>query len=238
VTLADRRLIAHLAPDEPRANAQIAGDLYLADAAGRHARALREEDWTTLPGGAEPCPDQPPPVPGELHDRRGRRYRLGVHDDPRHGPQLRWLRRGPRRSAPRPVALRTVIGALEDYEPARSLTAAALDDPSPDVGTQVLARERRLLETGSLVLNRALREAVHRHARSGEASLSQIAARCGHGKCAATGLRIGDTSWLGRRIGALPEAGASEPTPWIHTELLALIAREGLGVCPREVELA
>jgi hypothetical protein len=44
-------------------------------------------------------------------------------------------------------------------------------------------------------------------------------------------------SWLARRIGQTPEAGAAEPTPWISSDVLALIARDGLGLSPREVEL-
>jgi hypothetical protein len=135
------------------------------------------------------------------------------------------------------VALRT-IGALEDYEPARALTRAAIEHPPSGAATEVLARELRMLERSPLVLNRALREAVHRRVRSGELSLSCIAARCGRGKRRATGLRFGDTTWLQRRLGVLPEKACSEPTPWIHTDVLALIAREGLGVEPREVELA
>ena len=236
-TLTDRRLVAHLAADEPAANARIVAELYLADPQGRFARPLDERDWMMLPGGREP-PDEPePPAPGELRDAQERRYRLAPVDDHRYGRQTRWLRRGAR-SRPEPVALRTVIGALEDYEPARALTRAAVARPPRDTGTEVLVGELRALERSRLVLNRALREAVQLRVRSGELSLSVIAARCGRGKRRATGLRVGDTTWLQRRLGVLPETGVSQPTPWIHTDVLALIARQGLGVEPREVELA
>jgi hypothetical protein len=47
----------------------------------------------------------------------------------------------------------------------------------------------------------------------------------------------GETSWLARRIGQLPEGGHSTPTPWIHSDTLALIARQGLRIAPRDVEL-
>ncbi len=134
--------------------------------------------------------------------------------------------------------MRTVIGALEDYEPARALTRAAVAHRPRGTGTEVLVGELRELERSRLVLNRALREAVQLRVRSGELSLSVIAARCGRGKRRATGLRVGDTTWLQRRLGVLPETGVSQPTPWIHTDVLALIARQGLGVEPREVELA
>ena len=48
----------------------------------------------------------------------------------------------------------------------------------------------------------------------------------------------GETSWLARRIGVTPRGRVRpQPTPWIHSDTLALIAREGLGLCPNEVEL-
>jgi hypothetical protein len=50
------------------------------------------------------------------------------------------------------------------------------------------------------------------------------------------GRESGETSWLARRIGQLPEAGQPRPTPWVHNDVLALIARDGLGISPREVE--
>jgi hypothetical protein len=236
-TLADRRLVAHLAADEAAVNARIVADLYLADPAGRFARPLHDRDWGTPADGREP-PDEPdPPATGELRDARGRRYHLAAVDEHRYGRQTRWLRRGTRGRS-EPVTLRAVVGALEAYEPARALTRAAVARPPRGASTEVLARELRTLERSPLVLNRALREAVQRRVRSGELSLSCIASRCGRAKRRATGLRIGDTTWLQRRLGAMPETGTSKPTPWIHTDVLALIAREGLGVEPREVELA
>ncbi len=88
-----------------------------------------------------------------------------------------------------------------------------------------------------IVLNRALREAVLERVERGDLSMSEIAIRCGRVKHDAHGNMSGETSWLGRRLGLLPEGGKSSPTPWIHTDVLALIARRGLGVPPREVEL-
>jgi hypothetical protein len=236
MSLADRRLVAHLWPDEPEINASLVADAYVADVHGCRARPLSDVDWATLPSGLEPIPEDEPCREGELRDQQDRCYRLAVVESRRRGGELRWTRhRG--RGRPERVALSTVIGALEAYEPARSRTKAVLDDDQ-EAATSRLAAELQRLERGPFVLNRALREAVQQRVRSGELSLSQIAARCGRGKRLATGLRIGDTSWLGRRIGTLPETGRSSPTPWIHTDTLALIAREGLGVEPREVELA
>jgi hypothetical protein len=42
---------------------------------------------------------------------------------------------------------------------------------------------------------------------------------------------------LARRLGQKPESGTREPTPWISSDVLALIARDGLGLSPYEVEL-
>ena len=67
--------------------------------------------------------------------------------------------------------------------------------------------------------------------------MSEIAIRCGRVKRDQRGNVSGETSWLARRIGQLPDAGQSTPTPWISSDVLALIARDGLGLSPREVEL-
>ncbi len=53
-TLADRRLVAHHAADEPAANARIAADLYLGEPDGRFARPLEARDWLSLPDGRDP----------------------------------------------------------------------------------------------------------------------------------------------------------------------------------------
>jgi hypothetical protein len=238
-TLADRHLVARLDADEPAINAGIVATLYLSDPEGRFARPLEDLDWDPPVGATQAADAYPLDVPGacELRDERGCRYRLAAVDEHRYGRQTRWLRRGVGGRA-HPVTLRTVVAALEAYEPARAMTRAAIARPPCDARTGVLADELRALDRSALVLNRALREEVQRRVRSGELSLSCIASRCGRGKHRSTGLRVGDTSWLQRRLGVLPEAGALQPTPWVHTDVLALIARHGLGVEPREVELA
>ena len=68
-------------------------------------------------------------------------------------------------------------------------------------------------------------------------SMSEIALRCGRTKRDRAGRVSGETSWLARRIGQAPEGGEQHPSPWVQSDVLALIAREGLRVCPREVEL-
>ena len=67
--------------------------------------------------------------------------------------------------------------------------------------------------------------------------MSEIATRCGRTKRDSRGNLSGETSWLARRLGLLPEGGQTTPTPWVHSDVLGLIARRGLGIAPREVEL-
>jgi hypothetical protein len=87
------------------------------------------------------------------------------------------------------------------------------------------------------VLNRRLREAVQSRLARGELTMSEIAIRCGRVKRDRRGNISGETSWLARRIGQLPEGGEDHPTPWVHSDTLALIARDGLALSPNEVEL-
>jgi len=88
-----------------------------------------------------------------------------------------------------------------------------------------------------IVLNRRLRETVLAAIGREGLSMSEIATRCGRIKRDSKGNESGETSWLARRLGLLPEGGQGAPTPWIHTDVLGLIARRGLGISPREVEL-
>ena len=82
-------------------------------------------------------------------------------------------------------------------------------------------------------------------ARDGNSSVRQVAVIDREGRLAVhtgndcigyAGHVTGETSWLARRLGILPEGGKEAPTPWIHSDVLALIARRGLGLSPREVE--
>jgi hypothetical protein len=101
----------------------------------------------------------------------------------------------------------------------------------------VLRQEHARVCRSPIILNRGLREAVVRAIARGDVSMSEIAIRCGRVKYDRRGNRSGETSWLARRVGLLAEGGAVAPTPWIHSDVLALIARRGLGISPREVEL-
>ena len=87
------------------------------------------------------------------------------------------------------------------------------------------------------MLDRGLRESVLDAVERQGLSMSEIAIRCGRVKLDRNGNESGETSWLARRLGLLPEGGRDAPTPWVHSDVLALIARCGLGISPREVEL-
>ena len=244
-SLADPRLVAHLSADEPVENARIVTELYLADERGRRCRALKYEDLQSEPlcdeteGAicAEACGDGDG---SELVDNDGHTYRLGLVPSGSSLASLRWLKRvAGGEGCEQPVTVREVVGALESYEPPRTLSARAIDglDGDATVSLSMLRGELGRLSMSPIVLNRGLREAVLSVVQRGELSLSEIANRCGRFKRDARGNESGETSWLARRIGTLAEAGADAPTPWIHSDVLALIARRGLGFAPREVEL-
>lgn len=111
------------------------------------------------------------------------------------------------------------------------------EEHAQEVSVAALRREYGRLQESPMVLNRRLREAVLGAVRRNEATLSEIAMRCGMLKRDRRGRLVGDTSWLARRVGLRPESGRRAANCWVHSDTLALIAREGLGVSPREVEL-
>ncbi len=242
----DRRLVAHLAADEPAENAELVCDSYLEEAqSGRgRCRLLTPEDFLNEPFAGDweaesvqtPAADDPEPV-----DRHGRRYRPDLLQTGMSIPELRWRQHPPRGagSAPQPVSVREAIACLESYEPVRTITlrALALHRRDPKVSTTVLRAEMERVQESPIVLNRGLREAALATIERQELSMSEIAIRCGRVKHDCRGNESGETSWLARRLGILPESGRDVPTPWIHSDVLALIARRGLGISPREVEL-
>jgi hypothetical protein len=240
----DRRLVAHLDADEPRENARIVCAEYLSRVTGERlrCRALEPADLERGPNGSPyepPCHQSPSLiVGGACHGSSVPRFRLRCIPPGEQLMQLRWWRCGPGWPA-RPVSVREAIATLESYEPVRTITTAALapERQRCGVSTTVLRAELKRVLESPIVLNRGLREATLARIEHGELSMSEIAIRCGRTKRDLAGNESGETSWLGRRLGLLPEGGKSEPTPWIHSDVLALIARCGLGIAPREVEL-
>jgi hypothetical protein len=176
--------------------------------------------------------------PDEPRDRHGNRYRLEPLATGMSIPELRW-RRHPPTGEPTAVSVREAIGGFESYEPVRAITLAALAShrEDPAISTVVLRSELERMQESSIVLNRGLRNAVLAAIARQGLSMSEIALRCGRVKRDANGNESGETSWLARRLGLLPESGLGTRTPWIQSDVLALIARKGLGISPREVEL-
>jgi hypothetical protein len=174
-------------------------------------------------------------------DAAARQYSIVRLESHMSIPQLRWCREsaGAVDSRREPLSIREVIAALEAYEPVRSLSARAIRRHRDDdaVSVAVLRAELTRVNESPIVLNRALREAVLAVVDNGELSMSEIATRCDRVKRDRAGNESGETSWLARRVGLLPEGGRDRPTSWIHIDVLALIARDGLGLSPREVEL-
>jgi hypothetical protein len=251
-TLEDRRLVAHLAPDEPSVNARIVCLCYLSDPRRALPRAVTTEDLLAEPlvgvGRTHRRPSEASAAADDLRqsaliDSTGCSHRLALVASAAMAiPELRWLCNPPDGHAgpAQVVSLREVIGRTQSYEPSRELTAQAVrrHRSDPYVSVAVLRAEHERVARSRIVLNRALREAVLRLAEQENVSMSRIATRCGRVKRDRRGNLSGETSWLARRLGLAPEGRGQGPTPWIHTDVLALIAREGLGVAPREVELA
>jgi hypothetical protein len=242
----DGRLVAHLAADEPAENAALVCMRYLEQAtSGRcRCRRLMPEDFLRAPFAEDwEAESQAASVEidAEPSDQHGHSYRLGPLQTGMSIPELRW-RQHPAKEAdsgPQPVSVREAIAFLESYEPVRTITlrALALHRGDGEVSTTVLRAELERLQNSPIVLNRGLRKTVLATIEQHELSMSEIAIRCGRIKRDCRGNESGETSWLARRLGILPEGGRNTPTPWIHSDVLALIARRGLGISPREVEL-
>ncbi|MHB1807912.1 MAG: hypothetical protein ACYCU0_01280 [Solirubrobacteraceae bacterium] len=256
----DRRLIAHLAPDEPEKNAEIVCAEYLRAPDARTCRPVLDADITASPvSELEWLAAEPALL---VRDERmlsvsaaaaqttclaaraltapgGDRNALELRFTGMRIPELRWWVQREDGKEAAVASLRDVVGRLQRYEPARSMTAHAIMAyrADPAVSVVALGVELERLNASRTVLNRGLRAAVLRKVGIGAASMSEIALRCGRVKSDSRGLMSGETSWLARRIGVASDAPGCPPSPWVHSEVLALIARNGLGVSPREVEV-
>jgi len=244
-TKADARVLARIAPEEDAGNAELVASMYLADENRRRCRALTAEDLS-LKAEAE-AGDRGETTDGEAFDYasgvvddHGVHYCVRVMEGGEAGParELRWAR-ADGSGGWGAVTLRETIARFEAYEPLITMTTEAIDAYGEDraIGVSTLRLELRRQQGSPIVLNRGLREAVLRAVAQQNLSLSEIAARCGRRHSGCDDLSSGDTTWLQRRIGIKREAGSDAPTSWVHTEVLALIARDGLGLAPHEVEL-
>jgi hypothetical protein len=233
--LSDARVVGRIASDEPPQNASLLAVMYASDEARGRPRALCAADLAAFAAAPPSEGSERSPSAGLLLDAEGNDY--AIRATPTEGPAaLRWTCTPPGALAAVPVSLRSAVGALERYEPPIFLTEAALADAGGEVSVRTLRGELERLRRSSILLNRGIREAVAQRAAEG-VTLSEIALRCGRVKHDRRGGLSGETSWLARRIGQMPEGGEARPTPWIHSDTLALIAREGLCISPREVEL-
>jgi hypothetical protein len=236
----DARLIAHLSADEPATNVGLICRSYLdAEPPMRRCRALSPKDEASLPLG----------LAGQSavsHDERSTehpmtRFRLVRVQCRMTIAELRWARSGSAGTAPAAsiVSLREAIAAAECYQPFCETSREAIERFADDetVSTTLLRTELNRVLESPIVLNRGLREAVMRRIATDRTSMSEIAIRCERRKRDSKGNESGETSWLARRIGLLPEGGQQHPTRWVHSDVLGLIAWKGLGIAPREVEL-
>jgi hypothetical protein len=243
-TLGDRRLLAHLAADEPPENAELVSRCFLRQVRRMpcSCRPLTAADLRAVPFAEAATEDQRSELELEepLHDASGRSYRIERVASRMSIPELRWCRRCEERErrVSQPLSVRETVACLERYEPVLASTrrAVASNLDSDQVSIAVIRAELLRTQESSIVLNRALRAAVLDAVERCGQSMSEIAMRCGRVKRDSAGNVSGETSWLARRLGLLPEGGRSEPTPWVHSDVLALIARDGLGLSPREVE--
>jgi len=244
-TLGERRLVAHLAADEPAENAAVVCSRYLEDARGSshrcRCRRVTPKDLMRTPFADEEAELRMATAWSEQQpvDRRGRSYRLELLATGMSIPELRWRRYPAQGTMGQPtlVSVREAIACMESYEPVRtlSLSALALHHGDTEVSVAVLRAELERVQESPIVLNRELRQAVLAAVEWQGLSMSEIALRCGRVKRDSKGNESGETSWLARRLGILPEGGGNTHTPWIHSDVLALIARRGLGISPREV---
>ena len=242
-TAGDGRVVARIAASEPPENAAMIAEMYLADEPRRgRCRLLSADDLArTRPASSPTSIESTVLEHAPLLDGEGYCFRIRELTTGRSVPEPRWARSRlhDEQEPPEPVTLRDVVARLEDYEPARALTIEALaayrEDPS--CSTCTLDGELQRLQASTIVLNRGLREAVRGAVKFRGLSMSEIALRCGRTKRDRAGRVSGETSWLARRIGQVPESGEQHPSPWVQNDVLALIARDGLRVCPCEVEL-
>jgi hypothetical protein len=239
-SVGEELLLAHLPSDEPFENAVLVCQHYLDEHPTRRGcRPVTAEDRLNLPLQADSHSPRLEATDPEVVARRVT-YRLERGEGAAIS-QLRWRRWAIGAGSPvrEAVSLRAAIGEVESYEPFCAISRAALafyrDDPK--VSTTILRAELERVLESSIVLNRGLRKAVLERLKHEGLSMSEIAIRCGRVKRDCNGNESGETSWLARRLGLLPEGGKDRPTPWVHSDVLALIAREGIGVSPREVEL-
>ena len=206
ITLGDRRLLAHLAADEPPENAAVVSRCFLSQArrARCTCRLLSDSDLRAIPFADELEPTDARPgrsIERTLRDSVGRSYRIEHVASTMSIPELRWCRYCPDEAdhAREPLSVRETIACLERYGPVLALTRQALTSNlrSGEVSIVVLRAELVRMQESPIVLNRALRAAVVKAVERGGQSMSEIAIRCGRIKRDSAGNASGETSLAG-----------------------------------------
>jgi len=170
----DARLVGRIDPDEPCGNVQLLARLYLADVDRRgRCRPVTDDDLLAV---GEEIAESAVPWDRPLEDGLGEILRLRVVPVEGTIPAVRSVRvSGEGRAV---VSLRDVVGHLENYEPALTMTAGAIRHREHmHVSTVAVRLELRRMHSSSIVLNRRLREHVQRVVATGELSMSEIAMR-------------------------------------------------------------
>src|SRR4029077_20335949 len=229
----DARVVAHLAADEPPENAVLASALFARHASVELVRCRRlvSEDFTV--GSAECSAEEELSACAsgderQLRDAAGRTYGLEMVASSLSIPELRWRRYpAPVAGMPEPaqtVSVREAIAGLEAYEPVRTFTRRAIIGSArrAKISVAALRLELERVARSPIVLNRKLRDTVLRLVADEGLSMSEIAIRCGRVKRDVSGNVSGETSWLGRRLGLLPEGGRDRISPWTHNDVLAM----------------
>ncbi len=163
-TWGDRRLVAHLAADEPLENAHLVCRHYLRDPRPRRCRPLAREDLVSAPffegcelpeggrGRSAPAADA-----GGAARPPWFRHRLEALATSLSIPELRWCHfRLEHRGDRQPESVRDAVARIEGYEPVRALTVRALAHHRDDaaVSVAVLRSELQRLDASRIVLNR------------------------------------------------------------------------------------
>ncbi|MHB8492637.1 MAG: hypothetical protein ACYDA6_10565 [Solirubrobacteraceae bacterium] len=218
----DMRLVGHLASDESIDAAHTLAKLYRDDPTHGRCRALQLEDLYTTPY------ERPQPIDtdAELADAGGKRYRLAKVSDRGNSADAAawsWVTIGPHgRYAP--VTLRDVIGAVEEYDPARRMTVALLARDEP--GTSKLRDELRRLDHGNRVLVRGLRERAVAAVERGDVTWTTLAQRV-----QSTTSARAETTYVQRRLGLRPEQPGGLCARWMNHDTFMRFAA-ALGVDP------
>lgn len=141
--------------------------------------------------------------------------------------EMRWLLVGGG-----PVCLREVLGSVEAYEPARTMTRLYVNGyVAGRFGMKFLREELIRLESSPWVLNVRMREKLVELSK--RMSWSEMAMRCGARKVSKDGHVSGDTTWLRRRCGLADElearTGKRVTRKWVSIKFIKRVA-VGLGI--------